>query len=315
LLLTTTISINELSKFFGETKAVNGVSLDVQRGEVFGFLGPNAAGKSTTVKVAATLLSPTKGTIVVDGYDVQSNPVEVRSTVGLLPEDGATTHYDRMSAFKNLEYFGRLYDVPDEKLQDRILQLLEFLELADRAHDSPATYSTGLKQKLSLARSMIHDPNVVFLDEPTSNLDPIMSQKIRQFIDQQAESGKQTFFLCTHLLSEFEHLCDRVGFISNGKLVEVGSPRELRQKFWKIQTFEIRLSEADLSSVQDIIKSTGLSLEIRIEGNLVVFEIENAEQGNPKILKALVESKMNVVEVRERVPALEAVYRKVIGGY
>ena len=293
---------------------MNGVSLDVQRGEVFGFLGPNAAGKSTTVKVAATLLRPTKGTIVIDGYDVQMDPVEVRSVIGLLPEDGATTHYDRMSASQNLEYFGRLYDVPEEKLHDRIIQLLEFLELTDRAEDSPATFSTGLKQKLSLARSLVHNPDVVFLDEPTSNLDPIMSRRIRQFIDQQAESGKQTFFLCTHLLSEFEHLCDRVGFISKGSLVEVGSPQELRKKFWRVQTFEIRSHNADLALVQATIQSTGLTLDTRIEGNLVVFELENAERGNPKILRALVESKVNVVELREKIPDLEAVYRKVIGG-
>ncbi|MDO8055434.1 MAG: ABC transporter ATP-binding protein [Candidatus Hermodarchaeota archaeon] len=312
--MTTTISINELSKFFGDTKAVNGVSLDVKRGEVFGFLGPNAAGKSTTVKVAATLLCPTKGTILVDGYDVQTDPVEVRSAIGLLPEDGATTHYDRLSAYQNLEYFGRLYDVPEEMLHDRIIQLLEFLELADRAEDSPATYSTGLKQKLSLARSLIHDPSVVFLDEPTSSLDPIMSRRIRQFIDQQAEAGKQTFFLCTHLLSEFEHLCDRVGFISKGVLEEVGNPKELRQKFWKVQTFALRLLNADLASVQATIQSTGLTLDTRIEGNLVVFELEEAEKGNPKILKALIESKVDIIEVRERVPDLEAVYRKVIGG-
>lgn len=312
--MTTTISINELSKHFGPTKAVNDVSLDVKRGEVFGFLGPNAAGKSTTVKVAATLLSPTKGTIVVDGYDVQTDAVEVRSVIGLLPEDGATTHYDRMTAYQNLEYFGRLYDVSEEKLHDRIIQLLEFLELADRAEDSPATFSTGLKQKLSLARSLIHDPNVVFLDEPTSSLDPIMSRRIRQFIDQQAESGKQTFFLCTHLLSEFEDLCDRVGFISNGKLVEVGSPKDLRQKFWRVQTFEVRVYNADLAAVQATIQSTGLTLDTRIEGDVVIFELENADHGNPLILKALVESKVNVVEVREQIPDLEAVYRKVIGG-
>ena len=313
--MTTTININELSKHFGEIKAVDGVCLDVKRGEVFGFLGPNAAGKSTTVKVAATLLRPTKGTIVIDGYDVQSSPVEVRSTIGLLPEDGATTHYDRMSAYQNLAYFGRLYDVSEEKLHDRIMQLLEFLELAERADDSPATFSTGLKQKLSLARSMIHDPNVVFLDEPTSSLDPIMSRRIRQFIDQQAESGKQTFFLCTHLLSEFEDLCDRVGFISKGTLVEVGSPKDLRKKFWRVQTFEVRVQNTDLASVLATIESTGLTLDTRIEDHLVVFELEDAEKGNPQILKALVESNVDLIEVRERVPDLEAVYRKVIGGF
>lgn len=312
--MTGSIEISELTKQFEKITAVNDVSLDVQRGEVFGFLGPNAAGKSTTVKIAATLLEPTKGTISVEGYDVLEAPVDVRSVTGLLPEDGANTHYDRLSAYKNLEYFGRLYDVPEEKLQDRIDRLLEFLELSDRRDDSPATFSTGLKQKLSLARSMIHNPRVVFLDEPTSNLDPIMSKRVRDFIDEQAEVGKQTFFLCTHLLSEVEDLCDRVGFISQGILVEVGRPKDLRRKFWTVRTYEVQLADADLSKGKEIISSTGFVESVRVEGDRVVFEVEEAEAKNPQIIRALMESNQLIVEFRERVPDLEDVYLKVIGG-
>lgn len=312
--MTGSIEISELTKQFEKITAVNDVSLDVQRGEVFGFLGPNAAGKSTTVKIAATLLEPTRGTISVEGYDVLEAPVDVRSVTGLLPEDGANTHYDRLSAYKNLEYFGRLYDVPEEKLQDRIDRLLEFLELSDRRDDSPATFSTGLKQKLSLARSMIHNPRVVFLDEPTSNLDPIMSKRVRDFIDEQAEIGKQTFFLCTHLLSEVEELCDRVGFISQGILVEVGRPKDLRRKFWTVRTYEVQLADADLSKGKEIISSTGFVESVRVEGDRVVFEVEEAEAKNPQIIRALMESNQLIVEFRERVPDLEDVYLKVIGG-
>lgn len=312
--MTGSIEISELTKQFEKITAVNDVSLDVQRGEVFGFLGPNAAGKSTTVKIAATLLEPTRGTISVEGYDVLEAPVDVRSVTGLLPEDGANTHYDRLSAYKNLEYFGRLYDVPEEKLQDRIDRLLEFLELSDRRDDSPATFSTGLKQKLSLARSMIHNPRVVFLDEPTSNLDPIMSKRVRDFIDEQAEVGKQTFFLCTHLLSEVEELCDRVGFISQGILVEVGRPKDLRRKFWTVRTYEVQLADADLSKGKEIISSTGFVESVRVEGDRVVFEVEEAEAKNPQIIRALMESNQLIVEFRERVPDLEDVYLKVIGG-
>jgi ABC-2 type transport system ATP-binding protein len=304
----------DLTKQFEKIIAVDKVSLDVRRGEVFGFLGPNAAGKSTTVKVAATLLAPTKGSIAIEGHDVQEEPVEVRSIVGLLPEDGATTHYDRLSAYKNLYYFGKLYDVPDETLDDRVEQLLEFLELSDRRDDSPATFSTGLKQKLSIARSMIHNPNVVFLDEPTSNLDPIMSRRVREFIDTQAERGRQTFFLCTHLLSEVEALCDRVGFISRGQLVEVGRPKELRRKFWTVRTYEIQLADSDLQKTVEIVNSTGLVKSAKIEGKRIIFELEEAETKNPQILRALVESGMSIIELRERVPDLDAVYQKVIGG-
>jgi ABC-2 type transport system ATP-binding protein len=312
--VTSSIEISELTKKFEKITAVSDVSLDVQRGEVFGFLGPNAAGKSTTVKIAATLLEPTKGTISVEGHDVLEASVDVRAVTGLLPEDGANTHYDRLSAYKNLEYFGRLYDVPEEKLQDRIERLLEFLELLDRKDDSPATFSTGLKQKLSLARSMIHNPSVVFLDEPTSSLDPIMSKRVRDFIDEQAEVGKQTFFLCTHLLSEVEDLCDRVGFISRGVLVEVGRPKELRRKFWTVRTYEVQLTGADLSKGAEIISSTGLVRSSKVEGKRVVFDLEDAETKNPQIIRALMEAGQQIVEVRERVPDLEDVYLKVIGG-
>ncbi|MFX0078397.1 MAG: ATP-binding cassette domain-containing protein [Candidatus Hermodarchaeota archaeon] len=312
--MTSSIEISELTKQFEKITAVSDVSLDVQRGEVFGFLGPNAAGKSTTVKIAATLLEPTKGTIAVEGHDVLEAPVDVRAITGLLPEDGANTHYDRLSTYKNLEYFGRLYDVPEEKLQDRIERLLEFLGLSDRKDDSPATFSTGLKQKLSLARSMIHDPRVVFLDEPTSSLDPIMSKRVRDFIDEQAEVGRQTFFLCTHLLSEVEELCDRVGFISRGVLVEVGRPKDLRRKFWTVRTYEVQLADADLPRGREIISTTGLVESVRVEGDRVVFEVEDAETKNPQIIRALMESNQRIVEFRERVPDLEDVYLKVIGG-
>ncbi len=312
-IVTTSIEMADLTKRFEKITAVDDVSLDVRRGEVFGFLGPNAAGKSTTVKIAATLLAPSKGSIVIEGHDVQTESVEVRGIIGLLPEDGASTHYDRLSAYKNLHYFGRLYDIPEETLDDRIEQLLEFLELTDRRDDSPATFSTGLKQKLSLARSMIHDPNVIFLDEPTSSLDPIMSKRVRQFIDEQAESGRQTFFLCTHLLSEVETLCDRVGFISKGQLVEVGRPKDLRRKFWTIRTFELRLADSELAKSVEIITSTGLVKSARVEEKKVLFEIEDAESKNPQILRALVESGHKVIELRERIPDLDAIYHKVIG--
>lgn len=313
-LVTESIEISDLTRHFGKISAVDGVTLDVHQGEVFGFLGPNAAGKSTTVKMAATLLKPTKGTIEIEGYDVQAKGKEVRASIGLLPEDGADTHYDRLTARENLKYYGRLYDVPSEELEDRIEGMLEFLELTERGDESPAKFSTGLKQKLSLARALIHNPSVVFLDEPTSSLDPIMSKKIREYIDQRAETGKQTFFLCTHLLSEVENLCDRVGFISHGVLMEVGRPKELRRKFWTKHTFELLLVDADPTKGESIIKSTGLVESTRIEEGRILYELEEANTKNPRIIRALVEANMKVVELRERIPDLKAVYMKVIGG-
>jgi ABC-2 type transport system ATP-binding protein len=308
------IEIHDLTKRFGEIIAVDGVSLDVRQGEVFGFLGPNAAGKSTTVKIAATLLTPNQGTVIVDGHDVLEEGPEVRASIGLLPEDGADTHYDRLTAAQNLEYYGRLYGVPREELDTRIDELLEFLELTERRDQSPGLFSTGLKQKLSLARALVHDPPVVFLDEPTSSLDPIMSKKVRDSIDKMSEAQSKTFFMCTHLLSEAETVCDRVAFISHGRLVELGRPKDLRRKFWVERTFEVQLVGKDAAKGQAVVQSTGLAKAVRFENNQVVFVTEDAERANPRIVKALVEAGLGVLELRERVPSLEDVYVKVIGG-
>jgi ABC-2 type transport system ATP-binding protein len=312
--MTSAIEIHDLTKRFGEITAVDGVGLDVRKGEVFGFLGPNAAGKSTTVKIAATLLTPDQGTVVVDGYDVLEEGPEVRASIGLLPEDGADTHYDRLTAAQNLQYYGRLYGVPREKLEARIDELLEFLELTERRDQSPGLFSTGLKQKLSLARALIHDPSVVFLDEPTSSLDPIMSKKVREFIDKMSEAQSKTFFMCTHLLSEAETICDRVAFISHGKLVELGRPQDLRRKFWIERTFELQLAGKEVAKAKGVVQSTGIVKGARVENDRLVFVTEEADRANPKIVKALVEAGLSIVELRERIPSLEDVYFKVIGG-
>jgi len=266
------------------------------------------------VKLATTLLTPNNGTVIIEGLDVRVAPARVRSLVGLLPEDGADTHYDRLTAAENLEYFGRLYGVPREQLQNRIDELLDFLELSDRRDQSPATFSTGLKQKLSLARALIHDPPVVFLDEPTSSLDPTMSKKVREFIDRMGEMGRQTFFICTHLLSEAELICDRVAFISHGRLLEVGRPQELRRKFWRKRTFELKLAGGDPNKGREIIRSTGLAIQTSVEGEWVVFMAEDVERINPQIVRAVMEAGLGVVELRERVPSLEDVYFKVVEG-
>jgi ABC-2 type transport system ATP-binding protein len=312
--MTSTIEIQDLTKRFGQITAVDDVSLDVRQGEVFGFLGPNAAGKSTTVKIAATLLTPDQGTVVIDEHDVLEEGPEVRASIGLLPEDGADTHYDRLTAAGNLRYYGQLYGVPSEKLEARIDELLEFLELTERRDDSPGLFSTGLKQKLSLARALIHDPPVVFLDEPTSSLDPIMSKKVREFIEKMSQAQSKTFFMCTHLLSEAETVCDRVAFISHGKLVELGRPQDLRRKFWIERTFEVQLAGKDTMKARGIVESTGVVKAVRLENDRLVFVTEQADRGNPKIVKALVEAGLGIVELRERIPSLEDVYFKVIGG-
>jgi ABC-2 type transport system ATP-binding protein len=167
---------------------------------------------------------------------------------------------------------------------------------------------------LSLARALIHDPPVVFLDEPTSSLDPIMSKKVREFIRMMSEAQSKTFFVCTHLLSEAETICDRVAFISHGRLVELGRPQDLRRKFWIERTFEVKLVGKAATKGQAVVQSTGIARAVRLENNAIVFVTEDADRANPEIVQALVDAGHRIVELRERIPSLEDVYVKIIGG-
>jgi len=222
------ISTNKLSKYYGkggEIKAVDELDLEVFEGETFGLLGPNGAGKTTTVRLLNCIIKPTGGTATVKGYDILKEETEVKRVTGLLAESPGL--YEKLSAYEFLEFIGALYDVPSDILPERINSLLKLFGLHDRRDYLLEGYSRGMKQKLLIAAALIHDPPILFLDEPTSMLDPRAALMVKDLIRGLADRAGKTIFICSHILPIVEELCDRIGIINEGRLVALGTVDEI----------------------------------------------------------------------------------------
>jgi len=227
-----------LSKYYGkggEIKAVDDLDLEIYEGETFGLLGPNGSGKTTTVRLLNGIIKPTRGSATVNGYDILVQENEVKRVTGMLAESPGL--YDKLSGYEFLEFMGALYDVPGEILKERIDEFLKLFSLHDRRDHLIEGYSSGMKQKLLIAAALIHDPPILFLDEPTSTLDPRASHMVKELIEELADTAGKTIFMCSHLLPVVEELCDRIGIINRGKLVAVGTVEEIIIKSGK-QTLE-----------------------------------------------------------------------------
>jgi ABC-2 type transport system ATP-binding protein len=222
---TNLIQTQDLVKRFGEKTAVDQVTFQVAAGEVFGFLGPNGAGKTTTIKMIVGLLQPTSGSVKVAGFDLQEQPLQAKAVCGYLPD--TPNLYPKLSARELLRFVGDLYEINNEQIERRSKEMLNLFELADAADDPIDTYSHGMQQKTALASALLHDPQVLVMDEPTVGLDPRSARLIKDILRQLAERGA-AIFLSTHILEIAERMCDRIGIIDEGKLIAVGTMQELR---------------------------------------------------------------------------------------
>ena len=291
------IDTKNLTRKFGNLTAVDNVTLHVDKGEVFGFLGPNGAGKTTTVRMLCCLISKTSGEAKVGDFSVdnENNCLEIRRMVGFLPENVGL--YDSLSAYRNLDFYGQLYEVPEDKRRENIERLLRLLGIWERKDDAVGTFSKGTKQKIAIARALIHDPQVLFLDEPTANLDPEAAKTVRDFI-LELKKEKRTIFLNTHNLSEAERLCDRIGILK-GKLIAVDSPRNLERSLYSRKTI------VHLESVTDaaVAAVQGLSFvkAVRSSDNKLIIDMDNPEKDNPDVVRALVKAGSNVQYVTEQI--------------
>ena len=220
------IEVESLSKHFGELKAVNEISFNIPKGEIFGFLGPNGAGKSTTIRMLCTLARPTSGSARVAGYDIVSQPEEVRKSIGLVAEK--LILYDRLTAMENLWFFGRINHMRKQDIKSRGEEWLKRLGMWEWRDKLGGTFSTGMKQRVNIARALLTEPSVMFLDEPTLGLDPQTTRAIRQFIKEMAESGI-TVVLTTHEMAEAEALCDRISIIDQGNIVALDTDANLKK--------------------------------------------------------------------------------------
>ncbi len=221
------IHCKSLTKIFGVHTVVDNASFEVDSKEVFGLLGPNGAGKTTTMRLLSTLLRPTSGTASIAGYDLLEQPQRIRSSIGVLPED--TGLYDRLTPKEHLLYHGRLHGLPDSILRKRSDELLDIMDLADRANTRVGDFSKGMKKKVALLRAFIHDPPVLLLDEPTTGLDVMSARSIHGFVERLRREGK-AIMISTHNMTEAEELCSRVGVIDHGKIIAIGTVEELQTK-------------------------------------------------------------------------------------
>jgi len=224
----TLIHTDKLSKYYGKggaIKAVDELDLEVYEGETFGLLGPNGAGKTTTVRLLNCIIKPTSGTATVNGYDILKEETQVKRVTGLLAESPGL--YEKLSAYEFLEFMGALYDVASDILPERIGDLLKLFGLHGRRDHLLEGYSRGMKQKILIASAMIHDPPILFFDEPTSMLDPRAALMVKDLIKKLADSAKKTIFICSHILPIVEELCDRIGIINQGRLIALGTVKDI----------------------------------------------------------------------------------------
>jgi ABC-2 type transport system ATP-binding protein len=298
------IHVENLTKRFNETLAVDSLTMDVAEGEVFGFLGPNGAGKTTTVRMLTSLIGPTSGTATVGGFELGKEDINIRRTVGVLTETPGM--YENLSAEYNLRIFAELYEVKETARQ--IERYLKMLGLWERRFDAAGTFSKGMKQKLAIARALLHEPRILFLDEPTAGLDPEGAHLVREFIAELKKEGR-TIFLCTHNLEEADHLCDRVGVFKT-RLLVVDTPKKLRASvFGRKVIFHLRTAN---EVIAEDIRKLPYVREVKVIENKLVVTLDEPESRNPEIVRSLVKAGADIQFVGELRHSLEDVYLQLV---
>ncbi len=302
------IHADKLTKRFGDVTAVDQVSLDVEDGEIFGFLGPNGAGKTTTIRMLSSLISKTSGTAEVAGCEIGNDVAELRlrQRIGILPENVGL--YEGTSAYQNLEYFGQLHRVDANTLRRNIERLLRKMELWEKKDLPLATFSKGMKQKVAIARTLVHDPILLFLDEPTANLDPEAAKMVRDVI-LEFKKEKRTIFLNTHNLDEAQRLCDRVGILRT-RLLTVGSVESLRTVGVGKRTV-VRLDRASEELAAAVRARLG-TRKVQVSGDELIVEVEDPDRENPEIAAAVIGAGGRILELSQLSPSLEDVYLKLV---
>jgi ABC-2 type transport system ATP-binding protein len=301
------IETENLTRKFGDTTAVDGLTLRVDDGEVFGFLGPNGAGKTTTVRMLCCLISKTSGSARVADYEVgnKSDSIKIRKIIGFVSDNVGL--YDALTAYENLDYYGKLYKCPEPRRKENIERFLKMLGLWEKRDVSAGTFSKGMKQKLAIARALVHDPEVLFMDEPTANLDPESAKTVREFILELKEQRK-TIFLNTHNLDEAQRICDRIGVL-NTRLMAVGTPQEIEYSVGDRKTV-IQLDEVNDAILNALSRVSGG--KVTRDGSKLTIELANPNKENPAIVRAIVEAGGNVQSVSVTASSLEDAYLRLV---
>src|SRR5438034_4741604 len=304
------VRTEKLTKRFGSLTAVDRVDLEVREGEVFGYLGPNGAGKTTTLRLLCALIAPTSVGAEVAGYTLGKHDTEIRAAVGILTEQPGM--YERQSAWDNLVFFATLYGLNKATAHAQAERFLRLMGLWERRGEAVATFSRGMKQKMAISRSALHEPRILFLDEPTTGLDPDAAKTVREFIVALRAEGR-TVFLCTHNLDEADRLCDRIAFFSH-HVIRIDTPDQLRAELSGRAT-EFRLLPSPRAEDLARVKAVPGVHDARLENGSIIVEAPDPLRTNPLLIRTLIDGGAQIAFVTERKPHLEDVYLKIVEGH
>jgi len=297
------ITIENLKKYYKDVKAVDGISFEVNKGEIFGFLGPNGAGKTTTIKMLVTLLKPTEGTAKILDYDIKKYPDKIRNNIGIVFQDPALD--DILTGKENLDFHARMYGIRGERKEKRIKEVLKLVNLEERADTLVKTYSGGMRRRLEIARGLMHFPKILFLDEPTLGLDPQTRRVIWDYIKGLNEKEKITIFLTTHYMEEADYLCDRVAIIDYGKILVIDKTSKLKNKIGK-DVITIGCSNSEFCA--NLLKREKWVESIKIHNSNVTIGIKEVEKKLPLIIRMAERNNIEIKSIDIRKPTLEDVF-------
>lgn len=312
------LTTNNLQKQFGNFQAVKGISFSVLKGEIFSLLGPNGAGKTTTISMLSCLIEPTAGSATVSGYTIPQDSLRVRQVIGVVPQEIAL--YDTLSAQQNLIFWGRMYGLSGKELDRRIDEVLEQVNLRDRAKDRVATFSGGMKRRINIAAGLLHRPQLLFMDEPTVGIDPQSRRRILDMVKELRDQG-MTILYTTHYMEEAEELSDRVGIIDQGELIALGTQKELTQLVDEQETLRLHLAEEALVSVNGD-GSSGLTaafsglpgvMHTTVTDSQIILNVHNAGEALPAVIQRANAHDLRIRSVDIQEPNLEAVFLHLTG--
>jgi ABC-2 type transport system ATP-binding protein len=305
------LEVQNLVKKYGDLTAVKGISFDIQEGEVFGLLGPNGAGKTTTISVLSTLFSPTSGDAIVGGHSVTKDPMAVRRLIGVVPQDLAI--YDELTASENLSFWGQMYGLSGKALKARIAEVLDQIGLTERAKDRVKTYSGGMKRRVNIGVGLLHQPRLLFMDEPTVGIDP---QSRRAILDSVKDLNQQgmTVLYTTHYMEEAQELSDRVGIIDHGELIALGTQAQLTREVGENDTLVLHLAEGDDgAALAEAARRLPGVLHADVTDQAVTVIAPEAEEVLAPVVTAANEVGVKIRTVNIQEPNLEAVFLHLTG--
>ena len=304
------IRVEKLGKQFGNLNAVNHISFAVSEGEIFGLLGPNGAGKTTTIKMLTTLLPPTSGDATVAGYDIKTAQNEVRKNIGIIFQDPSLD--DELTGKENLEFHAILYKIPEEKRNKKIKEVLKLVELEDKADVLVKNYSGGMKRRLEIGRGLVHEPKILFLDEPTIGLDPQTRRHIWEYIKKLNEIHKTTVILTTHYVEEADYLCGRVAFVDHGNIVALDTPKTLKNKLGG-DVISIKLNAESHDGFVKNMKNLKWVRTVSQHDDFVNLTVEEGEKRIPELIVLAEKHNVAILSVSLHKPSLEDVFIQYTG--